>query len=97
MPDIEKVLCGLERCLKKTCPSIYSKEYEECEYTTGLYCRQDKLLSDAYELLKEKEPVEAEIEGGGSSWWYVCGECHGTIDKWDSYCKHCGRRVKKDG
>jgi len=50
---------------------------------------------DALALLKEQKPVEAEIEGGGSSWWYVCGECHGAIDKWDSFCKHCGRPVKK--
>lgn len=40
------------------------------------------------------QPVPAEIEGGGSVWWYVCGECHGSIDSWDHYCKHCGRSVK---
>lgn len=56
MPDIEKVIQGLERCLKHTCPAIYSKEYEECEYTVGLYCGQDKLLHEALELLKEQQP-----------------------------------------
>lgn len=45
----------------------------------------------AEELLKEREPVEIEIEGGGSTWWHVCGECHGAVDKGDRYCKHCGR------
>ena len=54
------------------------------------------------ELAKAKEallsaPVHSEIEGGGSSWWYVCGECHGQIDNKDSYCRHCGRKVKWDG
>jgi len=53
--DIEKVIRGLERCTKQTCPSILSKEYEECEYTDGLYCRQDKLLVDALALLKEQQ------------------------------------------
>lgn len=56
MADIEKVIKGLERCLKHTCPDIYSKEYKECEYTVGLYCGQDKLLHEALELLKEKQP-----------------------------------------
>ena len=46
-------------------------------------------------LLKEREPLEPELEGGGSNWWYVCGECHGAIDERDAYCRHCGRAVKK--
>lgn len=48
-----------------------------------------------YETAKSQiaEPVEAEIEGGGSNWWYVCGECHGAIDRADQYCRHCGRKV----
>lgn len=54
MADIEKVIKGLERCLKHTCPDIYSKEYKECEYTVGLYCGKDKLLHEALELLKEQ-------------------------------------------
>ena len=46
-------------------------------------------------LLNEQEAVEPELEGGGSSWWHVCGECHGMIDKYDNFCRHCGRRVKR--
>ena len=52
-----------------------------------------RYIDHAILLLKEQEAVEAEIEGGGSSWWYVCGECHGTIDRADQYCRHCGRKV----
>ena len=48
------------------------------------------------ELIAEKEPAESEIEGGGSTWWYVCGECHSAIDMKDRYCKHCGRPVRWD-
>ena len=55
MPDLEKVINGLERCLKNTCPSVFSEEYRNCEYTMGLYCRKDKLLQDVLELLKEQE------------------------------------------
>ena len=50
-------------------------------------------------LIGEREPVAAEIEGGGNgfgSWWYVCGECHGTIDRNDKYCRHCGRGLLWD-
>ena len=40
-------------------------------------------------------PVEIEMEGGGSTWWYVCEDCHGAVDENDLYCKHCGRPLKK--
>lgn len=59
MIDVEKVIRGWERCSKGTCPSFVSKEYAECEYTVGLYCRQDRLIADTLELLKElqRNPV----------------------------------------
>ena len=31
-----------------------------------------------------------EREGGGSSWWSVCSECHGAVDDGDKFCRHCG-------
>lgn len=43
----------------------------------------------------QKDPVEAELEGGGHTWWYVCPECHGEIDSSDHYCRHCGQAVKR--
>lgn len=46
--------------------------------------------------LGKQESVEAELEGGGSTWWYVCGECHTTIDSRDRFCRQCGRRIKWD-
>lgn len=45
-------------------------------------------------LFAAPEPID--IEGGGHNWFYVCGECHGAIDGWDTYCKHCGRKIKHD-
>ena len=48
------------------------------------------------ELLKEQE-AEPEIEGGGSTWWYVCSECRGAIDDSDRYCRHCGARMQRKG
>ena len=44
---------------------------------------------------EKKKPADPEIEGDGrSSWWYVCPDCHGAIDKDDHYCKHCGREIR---
>ena len=53
------------------------------------------------EYRKEQEakgkgiPEAIEIEGGGSSWWYVCPECHGAIDLKDRFCRYCGQAVKE--
>ena len=49
----------------------------------------------AAEALRRNIPQEMETEGGGSSWWYVCPECHGAIDRADHFCKHCGQAVKE--
>ena len=38
---------------------------------------------------EELKPVPAEPEGGGPSWWIVCGECHGVISRKDKTCPHC--------
>ena len=41
---------------------------------------------------KEKT-ARVEYEGGGSSWWYVCEECHTTIGTKDKVCPTCKRRL----
>ena len=38
-------------------------------------------------------PVRAELEGGGTTWWYVCEECRSVLHKGDKYCHECGRKV----
>lgn len=55
-----------------------------------------KLLEETRKYVSRGEPEKIEIEGGGSSWWYVCPECHGEIDNSDHYCRHCGQAVKWD-
>lgn len=42
------------------------------------------------------KPVTQEVEGGGSSWWYVCSECHSQIDSKDRYCRQCGRPIERN-
>lgn len=48
------------------------------------------------ELMEHTKPLPIEIEGGGSTWWYVCPECHGAVDTWDRFCKHCGQALRAD-
>lgn len=68
------------------------KGIQECDLNGGLIgnCPYKGILT----LLKDQEPVDVEIEGGGSSWWYVCEECHGSVDRNDLFCRHCGRPFK---
>lgn len=41
--------------------------------------------------------AEAELEGGGSTWFYVCGECHGAVNYQAETCRHCGAILSWDG
>ena len=68
---------------KSTNPPSNPWELEDCPFC--------KTIAS---LLKEQEPLPAEFEGGGYTWFYVCGDCHGQIDERDAYCRHCGRKVK---
>ena len=44
--------------------------------------------------MANEQPAQAEVEGDGrSTWWFVCGECHGALDPYVQRCRHCGRRV----
>ena len=58
-----------------------------------------KILRSAVAHLKNDKLVfssEIEMEGGGSTWWYVCGECHGAVDEKDKFCRYCGRQLVRD-
>lgn len=75
----------------------YSFIDSEHVYTNGSELIQVFRVAQLIEhLLKEQDAVEPEIEGGGSTWWYVCGECRGAIDKADKFCRHCGREVRRE-
>lgn len=46
---------------------------------------------------EKKITATAELEGGGSSWWYVCSECHGAIDYRKTPCPHCHAEISWEG
>ena len=47
--------------------------------------------------MSERIHTEAELEGGGSTWFYVCGECHGAVNYQAETCPHCGAILGWDG
>ena len=57
MNDIEKIIQAWERCKICDTSPIGSKEghqaYYDCEYTTGKYCRREKLIEETIDLLKK--------------------------------------------
>lgn len=47
--------------------------------------------------MSRKKTTEAELEGGGHTWWYVCGECHGAVNYLADMCRHCGAIISWEG
>ena len=87
-PDREKVFEGLEAMREFFGFGLPSQ--------SPVFEAYQNILTDTIAPLKEQDPVETELEGGGYNWWHVCGDCHGAIDQNDNYCKHCGRRIKHE-
>jgi len=53
-----------------------------------------EICRKAAEELQRCIPMEAEVEGGGHSWWYVCPECHGGIIRDQHFCQRCGQKLQ---
>lgn len=88
--DKEKVMTWLEICGKNNdcsgcCP------YSENGFGEYGRCRES-LMADAYDLLKEQEPIEPNIRYG--NWWFQCGKCKAIIEYRDKFCKECGQEAK---
>ena len=67
--------------------SVHPEQTLEDYNVFSVLCNVQKFLT----------PVPAEIEGGGHTWYMVCGECHGVIDNNDTFCKHCGYEIDWKG
>ena len=83
MTTIDKAIKALELARQL----IENKQEQGLDDYTLLEC-----LSDAADGLQLRQ-TEAEIEGGGMIWYFVCGECHTAIDSRDRYCRYCGRGI----
>ena len=94
MADREKVIKGLECCIKRD-PDDKTR-CGECPYEGACL---NRLKSDALALLKAQEPVEpvfhANITLESSVW--RCGACNvALLFRDQNYCHSCGKPVKWD-
>ena len=48
-------------------------------------------------MYEPRKRVEAELEGGGTTWFYVCGECHGSVNYLEDECRHCKTLLSWEG
>ena len=95
MTKFEKVMKGLECCIKGDC------RRKACPYALYKACRKS-LAIDALSLLKAQEPVEPDVDV--DTW--ICGKCGHKLEHQEmvdsnilfheqySYCPNCGRKVK---
>lgn len=93
--DTKKIIEALEDM--RTAFLIRARETAEPKpdgVSYGAFLNAD-ICRKAAEELKRYIPQKMEVEGGGTSWWYVCPECHGAIDSQDLFCRHCGQAVEE--
>jgi hypothetical protein len=100
MPDREKVIKGLECCVKES--EGYEEQCGECPYgAKGGGCI-DRLLADTITMLKEQETTDI-----GNGRLFLCKKCGFGIEdifvndeeKYQlvpKYCPNCGRKVKSE-
>ena len=84
LSELRTMFIQLAIALRETNPK---KSYENFDHS--------QICERAVNELARNKPQEIEIEGGGHSWWYVCPECHGAIDRSDHFCRHCGQAVEE--
>ena len=48
-------------------------------------------------MREPRKRAEVELEGGGSTWWYVCEECHGAVNYMADICPHCDAVLSWEG
>jgi hypothetical protein len=88
---MEELIRKLEEAAEKNIETAKAIREHEMSF---MFWKTADLMKKAAEALRRNIPQEMELEGGGSTWWHVCPECHGTIDSQDQFCRHCGQAVK---
>ena len=91
MEDLTK---ELKECADRNMAIATSIRTEEPE-KSFFYYKMAELMHKAAKELKRNNSREMEIEGGGSTWWYVCPECHSALESKDHFCSECGQAVKE--
>ena len=93
MTEKEKVILGLECCIRKM---EGQRVCDECPYDEDFNCLGcSVVLRQAIAMLKKQEAVKPQLSISGM--WYECPICHRHLTKdRDNYCARCGRPVKWD-
>ena len=52
------------------------------------------IMGEQMETIPDKEGCTPDLEGGGMTWYFCCGECRTSINPQDHFCRNCGRKVK---
>lgn len=92
MEELIRNLKDIEKAFMELAKETRGQDAGKISYTAF---QVSETCGKAAEALERNIPRTNEVEGGGSSWWYVCPECHGAIDRQDHYCRHCGQAVKE--
>lgn len=88
----------------KDCP-YFSEDLTDEDYEFVYNCNMGQIENDALTLLKERQPMEPQMDYDGRDVWR-CGCCGATLfhpsntqadedeKNYRKYCFHCGRNVK---
>lgn len=105
MPDREKVIRGLECCIKQGENAVYRRDldcpYQDKNHSCRLVCWTN-LNKDAIALLKEQEPQTVIVDDMPKDdtwfgiWFGRCPNCKEMLTKkyHKHFCGNCGQEVK---
>ena len=111
MIDREQVKYDIERCIShvpdacRDCSHYWGKKETDADFT-AIDC-MEKLLAEAYAMLKENDPVKPHYNSRTN--WYECGACHYSMTSGMHcrselipatkvrYCANCGFPVNWEG
>ena len=93
MERMQDAVINLLKRLAEECEQAALDAREENGQLSFGYFKWAEKLKKAAEIMERQIPREIEMEGGGSTWWHVCPECHGAIDNHDRFRRHCGQAL----
>lgn len=93
MIDEAKVADAFRNCITE--PKCKDCPWESCERFNHKHIEiPADLALEVNNIVQRSVGAEAELEGGGHTWFFVCGECHAILKEHAKYCHECGKRVK---
>ena len=92
MIDEAKVADAFRNCITE--PKCKDCPWESCEQFDHKHVEIPvDLALEVNNLIQRHRGIDAEIEGSGHNYFFVCGECHTALNPRDKYCRECGSLV----